>query len=99
MGDSTNADAVRQDLEQFWDTKLQHARERYFRAAADFHRHLNHNGCSANGSCAIEDARRAEAEAFADYCRVLATFTELVAIGKRPGPERPNVVVMPGAPE
>ena len=99
MGDSTDADAVRQDLDQFWDTKLQHARERYFRAAAEFHRHLQQNGCPAETSCAIEDARRAEAEAFADYCRVLATFTELVSIGKMPGPERQNVVVMPGGPE
>jgi hypothetical protein len=80
-------EAIRQDLEQFWDAKLQRARERYIQASADLHRHLleNSGGTQAQLSPGV---RRAEAEAFANYCRVLATFTELVATGKAPEPER-----------
>ena len=88
-------EAIRQDLEQFWDNKLQQARERYFRAAAEFHRQLFEYRGRPESSCHIAGSRRAEAEAFADYCRVLATFTELVTMGKLPGQERPKLRMMP----
>ncbi|GEM_PF-2789102 len=88
MVDRATRETIRQDLEQFWDSKLQKARDRYFRAAAEFHRQILENGGeSPNGPCVAAGVRRAEAEAFADYCRVLATFTELVAIGTLSGPE------------
>ena len=87
MVDGGTRDAVRQDLEQFWDEKLHKARDRYFRAAAEFHRQmLEHAGEPVFGEYVEAGIRRAEAEAFADYCRVLATFTELVAIGTLAGP-------------
>jgi len=86
-------EAMRQDLERFWDAKLQRARERYIQASAELHRCvLESGGTQAALSAGV---RRAEAEAFANYCRVLATFTELVAIGKVPEPEPQNVVMMP----
>lgn len=98
MVDRRDGEAVRQDLERFWDNKLQHARERYFRAAAEFHRHVQETGgLPQPDSCAIADVRRAEAEAFADYCRVLATFTELVAGGKLPRPQGQTATVTPTA--
>jgi len=89
MVDGGTREAVRQDLEQFWDDKLHKARDRYFRAAAEFHRQLlEHGGEHPQIDYAEVGVRRAEAVAFADYCRVLATFTELVAIGTLAGPER-----------
>ena len=89
-------ESIRRDLEQLWDIKLQHARDRFCKASAEFHRNLMETGGgAAEGSPAIESVRRAEAEAFVEYCRVLATFTELVATGKMPGADRTNLVVMP----
>ena len=93
MPNRDTSQAVREDLERFWDAKLQRARERYIQASAELHRHVLEN----SGGTQAADVRRAEAEAFANYCRVLATFTELVAIGKVPEPEPQNVVVMPRA--
>ena len=84
----------RRDLEQIWDARLQYARRRYFRAAAEFHRHLLERGKEPSDELDIA-IRRAEAEAFADYCRVLATFTELAANGKLPDEDRSNLTVMP----
>src|SRR5579859_6860649 len=87
---------IRQDLEQFWDDKLQRARERYFKAALEFHRQfIETDGQPAEDPDAIAGVRRAEAQAFADYCRVLATFTELVTIGRLPPPDRPNLIQIP----
>ena len=71
--------------------KLQRARERYFRATAEFHRNFLENGGEPRRDPA---AATAEAETFAEYCRVLATFTELVNLGKRPSSYRSKVVVM-----
>lgn len=99
MGTSPRED-IRQDLEHFWDTKLQRARERYFKAALELHRRFGPSDRPVReNSYATVGMRREEAEAFADYCRVLATFTELVAIGRMPAPERPNVVEMPRTPQ
>jgi hypothetical protein len=88
MGQADPREAIQQDLEQFWETKLQRARERYFKAADELHRQLK-DGNSPQDSCVEDCMRREEAEAFADYCRVLATFTELVSGGRRPRPESP----------
>ena len=77
---------VRRELERIWDLKLRHARQRYVRAAAEFHRNVVENGVSPFPS----GAGRAEAEAFAEYCRVLATFTELVGAGKLPDADAAN---------
>lgn len=94
MGDQDARESIRQDLELFWDSKLQRARERYFRAATKLSQHLlEHVGTSDNDST-IAAMRREEAETFADYRRILATHTELVAMGKLP-PERPNLFEMP----
>lgn len=87
MTDGGAREVIRQDLEQFWDNKLQKARRRYFRAAAEYHRQILEHGGVEN-SYAAADVLQAEAAAFADYCRVLATFTEVVAIGTTPGPEQ-----------
>lgn len=85
MVEGSTREAIRQDLEQFWDEKLNRARERYFKAAAEFHRQIMEHGVEpAEATCAAAGVRRAEAEAFADYCRVLAAFTDLVAIGAAP---------------
>jgi len=93
---SSHEESLRRDLEQLWDLKLQHARDRFCKASAEFHRNLMETGGGAvEGSPAIESIRRAEAEAFVEYCRVLATFTELVATGKMSGAQRQNLVVMP----
>lgn len=77
----------RRALEQLWDMRLRHARTRYFRSAAEFHRRLLQDP----GERGVETAetalvRRAEAQAFAEYCRVLATFTELTAGEEAPLP-------------
>ncbi|HLK50883.1 MAG TPA: hypothetical protein VKT49_22230 [Bryobacteraceae bacterium] len=91
MADGGTREAIRQDLEHFWDAKLQRARKRYVQAASEFHRQLLESGLQATGNIsASADIRREEAAAFADYCRVLAAFTELVAIGKLPKAERGN---------
>ena len=96
MVNGNTREAIRQDLEHFWDAKLQRARERYCKASAELHRHvLEDGGCTQQNSYWMAGVRRAEAEAFANYCRVLATFTELIAIGRVPDAERQNIVVMP----
>ena len=94
MGDRDARELIRQDLELFWDSKLQRARERYFKSATKLSQHtLEHEGKGADDS-EIAAMRREEAEAFADYCRILATHTELVAMGKLPS-EGPNLPEMP----
>jgi hypothetical protein len=100
MANGKPPEMIRRDLEHFWDLRLQRARERYFQAAAECHRHMaGQSGQPVENPGSTACVRRAEAEAFANYCRVLATFTEVVTIGKLPPPERPNVVVMPRGPE
>ena len=94
MGDRDARELIRQDLELFWDSKLQRARERYFKAATRLSQHtLEHEGKAADDSVIVA-MRREEAEAFANYCRTLATHTELVAMGKLPS-EGPNPSEMP----
>jgi hypothetical protein len=89
MVEGGTRETLRQDLERFWDDKLQRARERYLKAAAEFHRHVLERGVEqAEAAYAGTGVHRAEAEAFADYCRVLAAFTELVAVGVIPKPEQ-----------
>src|SRR5579864_6192036 len=95
MGTGNPQESIRQDLEQFWDDKLQRARERYFKAASEFHRQFTSDSEPGEDPNAIAGVRRAEAQAFADYCRVLATFTELVTIGRLPPPDRPNLIQIP----
>ena len=90
MSDGGTRETIRQDLEQFWDSKLRKARKRYFRAAAEYHRQiLEHAGTPPESAPVTAGVVRAEAEAFADYCRVLATFTEVVSIGSLSGPGQP----------
>jgi len=94
MTDGMIQEAERQDLEQLWDARLRYARRRYFKAAAEFHRHRLEQGHRPPDEL-DGIARQAEAEAFAEYCRVLATFTELATTGKLPASEQSNVTVMP----
>ena len=90
-------DLARRNLEQVWDDKLQQARERYCRAAAEVFRcSIGNQGPPAKESAEAASLRRAEALAFAEYCRVLATFTELSA-GEAPPPDSSKVVTMPRA--
>ena len=94
MTDGVIQEEARRDLEQLWDARLQYARQRYFKAAAEFHRHRLEQGHRPPDEL-DGVARQAEAEAFAEYCRVLAIFTELATNGKLPEAERSNVTVMP----
>lgn len=72
------------DLEELWRIKLQLARDRYIKAADRLHGDLlEATGQRPDGSYAAS-TRRAEAKAFAEYCRILATFTELATNGKMP---------------
>lgn len=76
---------ARQELERAWDLKLREARSRYFRSAAEFHRRVLADTNTAHlETPETAEVRRSEALAFAEYCRVLATFTELRASGKLP---------------
>ena len=64
-------------------------------AALKFHREL-FGGERRVEPDAAESSRLAEAEAFADYCRVLATFTELVEASKPPADTGSNPRPAPG---
>lgn len=76
---------ARRELERAWDLKLREARARYFRSAAEFHRQvLGRPNAGYAEAPETTEVRRSEALAFAEYCRVLATFTELTVCGKRP---------------
>ncbi|MBZ5577304.1 MAG: hypothetical protein LAP40_12155 [Acidobacteriia bacterium] len=89
-------DPARRDLTQIWTVKLQQARQGYCRAAAESCRRILENpGTTPADSAATARLQREEARAFAEYCRVLATFTELAADGELPAAEASNVVVMP----
>jgi hypothetical protein len=94
-GVSPSDSAAMRELEDLWDAKLQCARQRYFKAAAEFHRCVLEKGSLSRTSDEFADVRRAEAEAFAEYCRVLATVTELSSTGKLPSDDRANVAIMP----
>lgn len=73
------------ELERLWDLRLREARNRYFRSAAEFHRKvLAHTEDWYFEGPEMAELRRSEALAFAEYCRVLATFTELTINGKLP---------------
>lgn len=92
--------AVRRELEQEWDRKLQRARERYFKAAGELHRHVFENNAPLNEDSSVLAAiRQKEAAAFAEYCRALATYTELTVNGKLPEPPASRVVGMPRNPK
>ena len=92
-------DPVLRDMEQLWDAKLRQARERYCRAAAEsFRCFLESSGQGAEAPADLTAVRQAEALAFAEYCRVLAVFTELTAMGQLPIGEPSNVVTMPPRP-
>ena len=76
---------ARQELERVWDLRLREARARFFRSAAEFHRRVladTHTGYLE--ALETDEVRRSEALAFAEYCRALATFTELRVSGKLP---------------
>jgi hypothetical protein len=85
---------ARGELERVWDLKLREARSHYFRSAAEFHRRVL--GSADPGyleAPETAEVRRSEALAFAEYCRVLATFTELTVCGRRPAePTRTGLV-------
>lgn len=78
-------ETAHRELERLWDLKLREARTRYFRSAAEFHRKVlaHGEGWFFEGP-EMAELRRLEALAFAEYCRVLATFTELTVNGKPP---------------
>lgn len=98
MGDGDARELIRRDLELFWDSKLQRARERYFKAAIKLSQQMmDRGGEAAEQDSAVAAMRREEAETFADYCRILATHTELVAMGKLPSP-RANLLETPRDP-
>ena len=86
MGEA-EAEPMRRDLERLWDQKLHSARQRYFSAAAEFHRNALRDREPPGDLAQAARMRRTEARAFAEYCRVLATFTELVVVGILPGSE------------
>jgi len=89
-------DPALRDLEQIWGVKLQQARQGYCRAAAEScRRFLENPGRAREDSEETSRLRQEEARAFAEYCRVLATFTELATNGERPAGEPSKVVVMP----
>jgi len=83
---------ARRALEQELNRKLQQARERYFRAADELHRQIFETGIPPDEhSPALATTRQREATAFAEYCRALATYTELIANGKLPDSPACNV--------
>ena len=92
--------AARRALEQEWDRKLQQARERYFKAASDLHQQVFANSAPPSEDPTLLAAiRQREAAAFAEYCRVLATYTELTVNGKLPEPSGSRVTEMPRNPK
>jgi hypothetical protein len=86
--------AARRALEQEWDRKLQQARERYFKAAGELHRLVFANRTPLDEP-ALAAIRQQEAAAFAEYCRVLATYTELRVNGKLPEPPASSASDLP----
>jgi acyl-CoA reductase-like NAD-dependent aldehyde dehydrogenase len=92
--------AARRALEREWDRKLQQARERYFKAAGELHRQVFDSSAPLEaGSPVLAATRQQEAAAFAEYCRVLATYTELTINGKLPEPPSSQVAGAPRNPE
>ena len=92
--------AARRALEQEWDSKLQLARERYFKVANELHRQVFANNPSPNEDPnVLATIRQREAAAFAEYCRVLATYTELTVNGKLPEPPGSRITEMPRNPK
>ena len=92
--------AARRKLEHEWDRKLQQARERYFKAAGELHRHVFENKAPVTEDSPVLAAiRQREAAAFAEYCRVLATYTGLTVNGKLPDPPASRVAEMPHNPK
>jgi hypothetical protein len=78
-------ETARRELERLWDLKLRKARAHYFRSAAAFHRQVLENTQSGPSEAPeAAEVRRSEALAFAEYCRVLATFMEVRVNGKLP---------------
>ena len=89
---------TRRQLEREWDRKLQRARERYFKAAGELHRQVFESDTPVSED-ALAATRQREAAAFAEYCRALATYTELTVNGKLPEPPASRVVGMPRNPK
>lgn len=82
--------SARRKLEDHWRARLREAQERYESATAAYRALLGEHG---DGGGQRKDgylarARRAEAEALAEYTRVLHIFTELTLRGGTP-PETP----------
>jgi hypothetical protein len=92
--------AARRKLEHEWDRKLQQARERYFKAAGELHRQVFETDAPlSQDSPVLAAIRQREAAAFAEYCRVLATYTELTVNGKLPDLPASRVAEMPRNPK
>ncbi len=95
MPDVRPGSLTRPQLEDLWRLKLEEVRTHY-QAAAAHHRKLlqdgveQHPASSMNGSDAMVRARRAEADALAEYMRVLQIFTDLTVHGKLPDEELPT---------
>ena len=77
----------RQELEDRWREKVRLACLRYEEAAkafrATWHEHLDERPM-ADPAFAIEQARKVESEALAEYVRVLKIFSDLLLRGKIP---------------
>lgn len=96
MGNANPHEAIALgELVELWTAKLQSARGRYLRAVPDVRRNfLEDHHRASHDSASVAASRRIEAEAFAEYCRVLATYTELAINGTRPGPDPPVVIMI-----
>jgi hypothetical protein len=77
----------RQELEEIWRQRVREARLRYEEACAAFRSTWGEHfetGLSADPTHAIQEARKVESQALAEYVRVLKIFTELVLRGEAP---------------
>ena len=96
----TEETAARRALEQEWDRKLHEARVRYFQAANELHRQIFETSAPLDEDAPVlAVARKWEATAFAEYCRALATYTELVVNGKLPEPPASALTGIPSNPK
>ena len=77
----------RRAVEDLWRARLREARLRYEEASkafrATFGEHFEHR-LASDPTYAIQQARKTETQALAEYMRVLKIFTDLTVHGKMP---------------
>jgi hypothetical protein len=84
---TTNAEsgATRQTMEDSWRERLEETQARYQKATEQYRRLLQEQPRgSSNLDGPLAFARQQEAEALAEYTRVLRLFTDLTVKGKMP---------------